>query len=93
MEKLAKYTLIATAIIFSLMALLAFYIDMSCYYDYVFISKNYPELLDYDTRILKDAINAIEYTSIPSRLSIYLLCIIFAGILSLVTWLFLKDMF
>jgi len=93
MEKLVKYTLIATAIIFPLMTLVAFYIDMSYYYDYIFISNNYPELLDYDTRILKYAINAIEHTSIPSRVSIYLAFLVFAGILSLVTWLLLKDMF
>jgi len=90
MEKLAKYTLIATAIIFPLMTLLAFYIDTSYYYDYIFISNNYPELLDYDTRILRDAISAIEYTSTLSRFSIYLLCIIFGGMLSLVVWLYLK---
>jgi len=93
MEKLVKYTLIATAIIFPLMTLVAFYIDTSYYYDYIFISNNYPELLDYDTRILKYAINAIEHTSILSRVSIYLAFLVFAGILSLLTWLLLKDMF
>ena len=93
MEKLAKYTLIAIAIIFPLMTLVAFYIDMSYYYDYIFVSNNYPELLDYDTRILKYAINAIEHTSILSRISIYLAFMIFAGLLSLVVWLFLKDMY